>query len=229
MPVYQYNSKVASESHDNLANYVSSSFTWHKCFGTLRPRGNTKKPKSPEEMFAKTGIPDPETDGSDDTDSEILGSYAGWTPNDRSLRKHVSKDNIKQEKHQRDKTLGASPAKRAKSDPIEIDDFDLDDEDNIEDFDVGNLDLKVSPLKFMKPVIKTGMKPSKLKDDYKVKEKQESEKPPKWFQVYAAAVGRLEKQLNVSMEKVEELKDKKIEKEQPKKDDQPEETDEIDE
>jgi hypothetical protein len=94
---------------------------------------------------------------------------------------------------------------------------------------VGNLDLKVSPLKFMKPVIKTGMKPSKLKDDYKVKEKQESEKPPKWFQVYAAAVGRLEKQLNVSMEKVEELKDKKIEKEQPKKDDQPEETDEIDE
>jgi hypothetical protein len=61
------------------------------------------------------------------------------------LRKHTPKD-IKQEKHQRDKTLGASPAKRAKSDLIEIDDFDLDDEDNIEDFDAGNLDLKVSPL-----------------------------------------------------------------------------------
>ena len=72
------------------------------------------------------------------------------------MRKHVPKD-IKQEKHQRDETLGSSPAKRAKSDPIEIDDFDLDDEDNIEDFDVGNLDLKVSPLKFMKPEIKTGM------------------------------------------------------------------------
>jgi hypothetical protein len=53
------------------------------------------------------------------------------------LRKHTPKD-IKQEKHQRDKTLGASPAKRAKSDLIEIDDFDLDDEDNIEDFDAGN-------------------------------------------------------------------------------------------
>jgi hypothetical protein len=228
MPVYQYNSRVTSESHDILANYVASSFTWHKCYETLRPRGNTKKPKSPEEMFAKTGISDPETDGSDDTDSEFLGSCAGWTPNDRSLRKHAPKD-IKQEKHQRDETLGTSPAKRAKSDTIEIDDFDLDDEDNIEDFDVGNLDLKVSPLKFVKPEIKTGMKPSKLKDDYKVKEKQESEEPPKWFQAYAAAVGRLEKQLNVTMEKVEELKDTKMKKEQSKKDDQPEEKHEIDE
>ncbi len=72
--------------------------------------------------------------GSDDSDSEFLGSCAGWTPNDRSLRKYVPKD-IKQEKHQRDKTLGTFPAKRAKSDPIEIDDFDLGDEDNIKDFD----------------------------------------------------------------------------------------------
>ncbi len=131
MPVYQCNSRVTSESHDILAIYVASSFTWHKCYGTLRPRGNTKKPKLHEEMFAKTGIPDPETDGSDDTDSEFLGS-CGWTPNDRTLRKHANKD-IKQEKHQRDETLGASPATRAKSDLIEIDDFDLDDEDNIED------------------------------------------------------------------------------------------------
>jgi hypothetical protein len=81
----------------------------------------------------------------------------------------------------------------------------------------------------MKPKIKTGMKPSKLKDDYKVKEKPKSEEPPKRFQAYAAAVGRLEKQLNVTMEKVEELKDTKIEKEQPKEDDQPAEKDEIDE
>jgi hypothetical protein len=206
---------------------VASSFTWHKCYRTLRPRGNTKKPKSPEEMLAKTGIPDPETDGSDDSDSEFLGSCAGWTPNDRSLRKHVPKD-MKQEKHQRDMTLGASPAKRAKSDPIEIDDFDLDDGENIEDFDGGNLDIKVSPLKFVKPKIKTGMKPSKLKDDYKVNEKQEPEEPPKWLQAYAVVLGRLEKQLNVTMEKVEELKDTKIEKERTKEDDQPEEKDEID-
>ena len=211
MPVYQYNFRVTSESHDILENYVTSSFQWHKCYGTLRPRGNTKKPKSPEEMFAKTWIPDPETDGSDDTESEFQGS-GGYTLNDRTLRKHVFKE-IKQGKHQRDETLNASPAKRAKSEPFEIDDFDLDDEDNIEDFDAGNLDLKVSPLKFVKPEIKTGMKPSKLKDDYKVKEKQESEEPPKWFQAHAAAVGRLEKQLNVTMEKVEELKNTKIEKE----------------
>jgi hypothetical protein len=95
-------------------------------------------------MFAKTDIPDPETDGSDDSDSEFLGSCAGRTPNDRSLRKHVLKD-IKQEKHQRDETPGASPAKRAKSDLIEIDDFDLDDGDNIEDFNAGNLDLRSDP------------------------------------------------------------------------------------
>jgi len=80
----------------------------------------------------------------------------------------------------------------------------------------------------VKPEIKTEMKPSTLKDDYKVKEKQEPEVPPKCFQAYAAVVGRLEKQLNVTMEKVEELKDTKIEKEQPKEDDQPEEKDEID-
>ncbi len=170
---------------------------------------------------------DPETDGSDDTDSDFQGS-GGYTLNDRTLRKHVFKE-IKQEKHQRDKTLGASPAKRAKSEPIEIDDFDLDDEGNMEDFDAGNHDLKVSPLRAMKPKIKIGMKPSKLKDDYKVKEKQESEEPPTWFQAYAAAVGRLEKQLNVTLEKVEESKEINIEKEQPKEEDQPKEKDEIDE
>jgi hypothetical protein len=43
-------------------------------------------------MLAKTGILDPETDGSDDSDSEFLGSCAGWTPNDRSLRKHTPID-----------------------------------------------------------------------------------------------------------------------------------------
>ena len=39
--------------------------------------------------------------------------------------------------------MSASPAKRAKSELIEIDDFDFDGEDNMEDFDAGNLDLKV--------------------------------------------------------------------------------------
>jgi hypothetical protein len=124
--------------------------------------------------------------------------------------------------------VSASHAKRAKSELIEIDDFDFDGENNTEDFNAGNLDLKVSPFRVMKPKIKIGIKPSKLKDDYKVKEKVESEEPPKWFQAYAAAVGRLEKQLNVTMEKVEELKDTKIEKEQPKEEDQTNKKDEID-
>jgi hypothetical protein len=111
MPVYQYNSKVTSESHDILANYVASSVSWHKCYGTLRPRGNTKKPKSPDDMFAKTGIPDTENDGSGDSDSDFLGSCAGWTENDRTLRKHTPKA-IKKEKHQREKQWVHLPLKR---------------------------------------------------------------------------------------------------------------------
>jgi len=165
MPVFQYNSKVTSESHDILANYVASSVSWHKCYGTLRPRGNTKKPKLPDDMFAKTGIPDAEHDGSGDSDSEFLGSWAGWTENDRTLRKHTPKA-IKKEKHQRDKTMGVSPSKKAKSDLIDIDDFDLDDGENNEDFEAGTLDLKDSSLKTVKPEIKNGMKPSNLKIDF---------------------------------------------------------------
>jgi len=105
----RYPLMILLESHDILANYVASSFQWHKCYGTLRPRG--KKPKSPEEMFAKTGIPDPETDCSYDTDSEFQGS-GGYTLNGRTLRKHVLKE-IKQEKHQREETVSASLAKKS--------------------------------------------------------------------------------------------------------------------
>ena len=61
------------------------------------------------------------------------------------------------------------------------------------------------------------MKPSNFKSDYKVKEKQEPEEPPKWFQAYAVVVGRLEKQFIVIMEKVEELKDTKNKKSSQRK------------
>jgi hypothetical protein len=74
----------------------------------------------------------------------------------------------------------------------------------------------------------TGMKPSNLKSDYKVAEKHEPEEPPQWFKSYAASVVRMEKQLLVTMDKVEELKGIKNEKEQPKQDIQPEENDEND-
>jgi hypothetical protein len=181
----------------------------------------------PEEMFAKTGIPDPETDCSDDTGSEFQGS-GGYTLNDRTLRKHVYKE-IKQEKHQREEKVSASPAKRAKSEPFEIEDFNFDGKGNMEDFDADNLDLKVLPFRVMKPETKIEMKPSKLKDDYKVNEKEESEEPPKWFLTYAAVVGRLEKQFNVTMEKVDELKDTQIKKEPQKEEDQMTEKDDNDE
>ena len=105
--------------------------------------------------------------------------------------------------------MGVSPSKNVKSDPIVVDDFDFDDGDDNEDFEADTHDLKDSSLKAAKPEIKTGMKPSNLKSDYKVTEKQEPEEPPKWFQAYAAVVGRLEKQLIVTMEKVEELRYKK--------------------
>ena len=124
--------------------------------------------------------------------------------------------------------MGVSPSKKAKNDPIDVDDFDFDDWVDNKDFEEDTHDLKVSCLKPVKPEITTGMKPSNLKSDYKVTKKQEPEEPPKWFQGYAAAVGRIEKQLLVTMEKVEQLKEVKTEKEQPKEDIQPEEKDEID-
>ena len=78
MAVFQYNSSVSTQSHDILGNYVASSVQWYKCFGTLRPRGNTKKPKTPDEMIARSKLKDSDysVDGSDVTFS------------DRSLRCH---------------------------------------------------------------------------------------------------------------------------------------------
>jgi hypothetical protein len=78
MPVFQYVSSVSMQSYDILANYVASSVQWHKCSGTLRPRGNTKKPKTLDEMIARSKLKD--SDYSDD----------GFdvTFSDRSLRCH---------------------------------------------------------------------------------------------------------------------------------------------
>jgi len=78
LPVFKYNSSVSTQSHDILANYVASSIQWHKFFGTLRPRGNTKKPKTPDEIVASLQLKD--SDYSDD------GSNVTFS--DRSLRCH---------------------------------------------------------------------------------------------------------------------------------------------
>ena len=56
MPVYKYNSHVSTQSHDILANYMASSVQGYKCYGSLRPRGNTKKPKTPEDMVARSQL-----------------------------------------------------------------------------------------------------------------------------------------------------------------------------
>jgi hypothetical protein len=78
MPVFKYNSSVSRQNHDILANFLACSVQWYKCFGTLRPRGNTKKPKTPEEMIARSKLKD--SDYSDD------GSDVTFC--DRSLRFH---------------------------------------------------------------------------------------------------------------------------------------------
>ena len=85
LPVFKYNSSVSTQSHDILANYVASSVQWHKCYGTLRPRGNTKKPKTPDEMISKTQLKD--SDYSDD------GSDV--TVSNRSLRRHKHRNQNK--------------------------------------------------------------------------------------------------------------------------------------
>ena len=68
---------------------MASQFQWHKCYGTLRPRGDTKNPKAPEDMIEKSGIHD--SDVSDESDGDFQGS-GGWTPNYRTLREHVPKE-----------------------------------------------------------------------------------------------------------------------------------------
>jgi len=124
MPVFQYSSSVSTQSYDILANYVASSVQWHKCFGTLRPRGNTKKPKTLDEMIARLKLKD--SDYSDD------GSDVTFS--DRSLRCHKKKD-TKQEKHQMTSRQDSGSAKRLKNKPFEAEDFTLNYVSPLEDFD----------------------------------------------------------------------------------------------
>jgi len=69
---------------------VASSVQWFKCFGTLRPRGNTKKPKTPEEMIARSKLKDSDysDDGSDVTfrDRNLRCHKKNRTQNKKSIR-----------------------------------------------------------------------------------------------------------------------------------------------
>jgi hypothetical protein len=136
LPVVKYNSSVSTQSHDILANYVASSVQWHKCCGTLRPRGNTKKPKTPDEMISRTQLKD--SDYSDD------GSDV--TCSDRSLRCH-RKLEPKQEKHQMTSRQDSASAKRLKNDSFEYVDFTVDYESPPEDFSEKTHENSIHPLK----------------------------------------------------------------------------------
>jgi hypothetical protein len=120
--VFKYNSSVSTQSHDILANYVASSVQWHKCFGTLRPRGNTKKPKTPDEMISRTQLKD--SDYSDD------GSDV--TVEDRSLRRPKTPE-PKQEKHQMASRQDYASTKRLKNESFEYMDITIDYESPPED------------------------------------------------------------------------------------------------
>jgi hypothetical protein len=89
LPVFKYNSSVGTQNHDILANYVASLVQWHECFGTLRPRGNTKKPKTSDEMIARSQLKDSNysDDGSDVTLSDrSLRCHKKRTQNKKSIR-----------------------------------------------------------------------------------------------------------------------------------------------
>ena len=80
--------------------------------------------------------------------------------------KILNKKNIKE------KSMWASLLqKKAKSESFAIDDFNFEDEVPLEDFDGDSPDLKVLPLRAMKPNTKIEIKPLKLKEDDRVKGK----------------------------------------------------------
>jgi hypothetical protein len=121
MPVYRYNFKVTSESHDILANYVASSVQWHKCYGTLRPRGNAKKPKTPDEMTVEEGL----------CDSSLSGDESIISYSERTLRCQVNPQ-TKQEKHHMEFQGEPDYVKRSKGESFEDENFDFGYDSNLE-------------------------------------------------------------------------------------------------
>jgi len=191
MPVYKYNSHVSTQSHDILANYVESSVQWYKCYGTLRPRGNTKKPKTPEDMVARSQLWD--SDYSDDG-SEITFS-------DRTLRCHKQQD-TKQEKHQMASRQESGSAKRSKNETVKVEDFDLNYDSPLEEFDVESDGKQYSS-------------PRVLKIDSQIKDKgkhhvkgnlKKKESPPDWVLTLISSVKRLEQKVDNTSNEVELLK-----------------------
>ena len=189
MPVYRYNSSVSTQSHDILANYMASSVQWFKCYGTLRPRGNTKKPKTPEDMVARLQLRD--SDYSDD------GSDVTFS--DRTLRCHVQQD-TKQGKHQMASRQESGSAKRSKNEIVDIEDFSLNYDSPLEDFDEESHGKKYSS-----PWVVKSDSQIKDKGKHHVKEDLKKESPPDWVLTLISSVKRLEQKVDITSNEVELL------------------------
>jgi hypothetical protein len=197
LPVFKYNSSVSTQSHDILANYVASSVQWHKCFGTLRPRGNTKKPNTPDEMIARTQL----------KDSNYSDNGSDVTFSDRSLRCHKKKD-TKQEKHQMTSRQDSASLKRLKNESFEVVDFTVNYESPLEDFDEETHEKQYSSPRAMKSDSQTKVK---LMDKGKHQDNDapKKEATPEWVINLMSSVKRLEQKVDNTMDEVDALKKKK--------------------
>ena len=200
LPVFKYNSSVSTQSHDILANYVASSVQWHKCYGTLRPRGNTKKPKTPDEMISRTQLKD--SDYSDD------GS--DFTGGNRSSRRHKTHE-PKQEKHQMTSRQESASAKRLKNESFEVVDFTVDYESPLEDFDEETHEKQYSSPRAMKSDSQTKVK---VMDKGKQQDNDtpKKEATPEWVLTLMSLVKRLEQKVDNTMDEVDALKKKETAK-----------------
>ena len=200
LPVFQYNSSVSTQSHDILANYVASSVQWYKCYGTLRPRGNTKKYRTPDEMISKTQLKD--SDYSDD------GS--DFTGGNRSSRRHKTHE-PKQEKHQMTSRQESASAKRLKNESFEVVDFTVDYESPLENYDEDTHEKQYSSPRDMKSDSQTKVN---LMDKGKHQDNDapKKEATPEWVLNLMSSVKRLEQKVDNNINEVEALKKKETAK-----------------
>jgi outer membrane murein-binding lipoprotein Lpp len=194
--VFKYNSSVSTQSHDILANYVASSAQWHKCYGTLRPRGNTKKPKTPDEMVSRMQLKD--SDYSDDGSDIIVSN--------RSLRCHRPKP----EKHQMTSRQDYSSAKRLKNDLFDYVDFTVDYKSPSEDFSEKTHEKQYSSPQAMKSDSQSKVK-LKHQDIINAPKKEAT---PEWVINLMSSVKQLEQKVDNTMDEVDALKKKETAKQE---------------
>ena len=194
LPVFQYNSSVSSQSHDILANYVASSVQWYKHYGTLRPRGNTKKYRTPDEMISKTQL----------RDSDYSDDGSDFTVGDKSSRRHRTHE-PKQEKHQMTSRQESASAKRLKNESFEVVDFTVNYESPLEDFDEETHEKQYSSPRAMKSDSQTKVK---LMDKGKHQDNDapKKEATPEWVINLMSSVKRLEQKVDNTMDEVDALK-----------------------